>query len=208
MSGGRSRLWIALALTLAVGALLVAAVGGRESDSARILIAREPLTPGLAVREVLLDGRAEWLAVRGAGALEGLLRESDETDGLTLSAPVGPGEPISRAALGGVGTLPPLSADERLISLPLSSAGAVAGALTVGTRVDVASTVAEGPLGAAALIVGDSEVVGIETGAGPLGQGAGGVILKLARSEALAVSEALGAGRDLRLIVRPSAVGP
>jgi len=200
----RSRLWIALALALAAAALALTAFGSGGPESQRILVAADSLERGAEIRDALLDGRAEWRAIAGGGALEGLLRESDALDDLRIAVPLESGEPISRAALGGSAELPTLDAGERLISLPLSSAGAVAGALSVGGRVDVVSTVAEGPLGAAALVADDAEVVTIDADPGTVGQGTGGVLVRVAHDEALTISEALGAGRDLRLIVRPA----
>jgi Flp pilus assembly protein CpaB len=203
VAGRRSTLWLALALALALGAVLLAAVGSGGSAAERILVAQELLEPGTRLDEALIEGRAGWSAVAGADALEGLVREADDTRGLSLSAPVGHREPISRAALGGATALPALTAGERVISLPLSAAGAVAGALAVGARVDVVSVVADRPESEATLIASDAEVVGIEADAAAVGQGMDGVMLKTARDEALAVSESLGAGRDVRLLVRP-----
>jgi hypothetical protein len=201
---GRNRLWIALALAFAVGALLLATLGAGGTDVERILIAREPLERGAVLEDALLDGRAEWRAVAGAGALGGLLKESSEIRELRLASSVETGEPISRAALGGDSALPPLAVGERLVSLPLASAGAVVGTLDPGIQVDVASIVSEGPAGAAVLVAKRAEVVTVESDPSSVGQGAGGVVVKVGQEEALRISEAIGAGRDLRLIVRPA----
>src|SRR5262245_43636732 len=156
--------WLALAAALAAVAALV---------SARALTSREPGAPVLVARVgipagTVLDERVAGEALTGAVAppgldLPGLLRAREQVIGRRTAVPIGPGEPVTEAALGGAPGLGPgpLRAGERAVPVPLSAAGGAAAGLAPGSRVDVAASVGEGPAGRTTVVVSDAEVLAV-----------------------------------------------
>ena len=198
----RAALWVGLALLLALSSLAAATLGGASAPEALILVAADDLERGELVADALAQGRARWIPLAGAGRVPGLVRTGDELEGRSLAVPLAAGEPIVGAVLGAARGIPALRPDGRVVSLPLSAAGAVAPALAPGTPVDVVGGTAEGPRAAAQVLAAEARVVRVEPETATTG--AGGVILAVREDEALAISEALATGRDLRLIVRPA----
>ena len=199
----RGSLWVVLALVLALASALTALVG-RGQDSSRILVASQPLAAGRDVESALADGDAVFRDVAGVSQLAGLIGAETDVRGKHLSAPVQSGEPITAAALGGLGLrLPTVAPGERLLSIPLSAAGAVAGSVGPGVEVDVVASAVQRSGTTARVVAERAEVVAVDDRVEALERGSGGVLIRASADEALALTEALATGADLRLIVRP-----
>jgi len=208
---GRGIGWLVAAGLLAVVAVVLTgrAAAGRPSRDA-VLVAQVPLAAGTDLSGDA--GRLLVLAPVPEGlALAGLVRDPTEIAGRPLAVPLAPGEPLTQAALGGApGTGPsPLEAGERAISVPLALAGAAAGALRPGARVDVLASSGEGLAGRSRVVVGDVEVLqtgGVARDGGPVEASA---LLRVTAPQALRVTEALDFAREVRLVIRPVAeAGP
>ena len=144
-----------LAAAISLRAAAHAATGGR------IVVARQPLAPGL-----LIDAGTAATALAAAPVpaglpLDGVFADPAQVVGRRIAVPVAAGEPISDAALGGSpGSVPsPLAVGERAVAVPLSAAGG--GGLVPGARVDVVASTGEGLAGSTAVVVGDAEVLAV-----------------------------------------------
>lgn len=203
----RGAMWFAVAAVLALVAVAATLRAQARGPGARILVAAADLPVG-AHLEGAGEGLVRAVAVPRSAALPGVLRDVADVRGRLVAVPVGQGEPISDAVLGGrPGRLPgPLARGERAVSVPLATAGGAAAALAPGVRVDVVAATGDGPRGQAAVVVPDAEVLttSIATGEGSAGDG-GSVLLRVRRAEALRLAAALDFARDVRLLPRPVA---
>lgn len=200
----RGAIWVALAVVLALAAGMSAMLGGGEAT--RVLVASESLSSGDDIMTAVADGRLAFREVSGLDGIAGLIDEQNDLAGARLAVPVGVGEPITAAVLGGLDRqLPRVGPSERLVSIPLTSVGAVTAAVAPGTEVDVVASALEGPSTASRVVAERAAVVAVEDRVEALERGAGGVVIRVTDHEALGVTEALATGRDLRVIVRPPA---
>ena len=194
----RSRALVGVALVLAVAAVVFAAGSGDDRRGTPVLVAASPLDPGDLLSDALESGGARWVDVRLPEGVAGFVDPAAVARGARLAVGVAAREPVTAAAVGGYGAAP-VGPGQRLISLPLSAAGAVSGALAPGARVDVLSTLAEGPLASTGVVAEAATVVRVVID----GQGADGIVLRVAARDALAVTDALTGGGEVRLVVRP-----
>ena len=217
IAGRRSGLWL---IAAGIIGLLAAVVTLRSAGAApaqgRIVVASQALPPGL-----LLDAEAVGRALVAAPApaaldLRGVFADAGEVVGRRVVVPIGAGEPLTEATLGGgAGAGPsPLAAGERAVAVPLSAAGGAAAGLTAGARVDVVASTGEGLAGRTAVVVGDAEVLAIAETRSPDGFGESGEAwLRVSSAQALRITAALNFAREVRLLARPrdeggESVGP
>jgi len=211
--GRRGGLWLALAGAAGlVAVLLTLRAAAQPGEGGWVLVARAPLAPGLLIdaqtaRELLVPA-----PVPAGLRVAGLLRSPDEAVGRRTAAPIGAGEPVTQASLGGApGTGPaPLGAGERAVAVPLSAAAGGAAGLGPGARVDVVASTGEALAGRTAVVVADAEVLAV---AGPQASGdlaaAGEALLRVSSRQALRLTAALNFAREVRLLLRPrEEVGP
>jgi Flp pilus assembly protein CpaB len=205
----RGLLWIALGLLLALGAAAATLrVSARPGPTSAVLVARIPIPAG-----TLLDpARAqELLALARVPAdlpLAGLLRDPRQVLGRRTAAPVGGGEPLTEAALGGAGGVgpAPLGPGERALAVPLGGPVGSAAGVVPGGRVDVIASTGEGANGRSVLVASGAEVlaVNVDDQAGEREPGAGlSVTLRVSLRTALRLSAALDFAREVRVLVRP-----
>jgi Flp pilus assembly protein CpaB len=194
----RSRALVGVALVLATGAVVVAASSGNDRRGTPVLVATSPLGAGDLLSEALDAGSARWVDVPLPDGVAGFVDPAAVAQGARLAVGIGAREPVTAAAAGGYGGAR-VGPGQRLISLPLSAGGAVSGALVPGARVDVLSTLAEGPLASTGVVAEAATVVRVVID----GQGADGIVLRVAARDALAVTDALSGGGEVRLAVRP-----
>lgn len=194
-----------------VAAVVTVRAAGPADASGTIVVAREPLAAGLLIDEAAAT-RALAVTPAGAAGLRGVFGDPADLVGRRIVAPVGVGEPVSDASLGGAeGAAPaPLRIGERAVAVPLSAAGGPAAGLVAGSRVDVVASTGEGPAGASALVVADAEVLAVAVpAADDLAGGSGEALLRVSSPQALRVTAALNFAREVRLLVRPAdEVGP
>ena len=212
IAGRRGGTWLlAAGLIGLVAAVVTVRSAGPADTSGTIVVAREPLPAGLLIDE---GTAAAVLAGAPAAAvgLRGVFSDPAELIGRRVTAPVGAGEPLSDAALGGAeGAGPaPLRIGERAVAVPLSTAGGSAAGLVAGSRVDVVASTGEGLAGTSALVVADAEVLAVAAPAvDALAGGSGEALLRVSSPQALRVTAALNFAREVRLLVRPiDEVGP
>ncbi len=203
----RAGLWLVLAgvVGLAAAAMTLQAAGG-PSDTGRIVVAREGLTPGLLIDSAVAASALTVVSVPEGAALPGLLDDPVEALGRRVAVPVAPGEPITQAALGGApGAGPaPLEVGQRAVPVPLAAAGGGGAGLVVGARVDVVASSGEGPAGRTRVVVADAQVLAVAAAASPDGLATGGeALLRVTAQQALRITAALNFAREVRLLVRP-----
>jgi Flp pilus assembly protein CpaB len=211
IAGRRGGSWLlAAGLIGLVAAVVTVRAAGPAEASGTIVVAREPLPAGFLIDEV-----AAATVLAGAPAisseLRGVFSDPAELVGRRVTAPVGAGEPVSDAALGGAeGAGPaPLRIGERAVAVPLSAAGGSAAGLVAGSRVDVVASSGEGLAGTSALVVSDAEVLAVASAADDLAASSGEALLRVSSPQALRVTAALNFAREVRLLVRPiDEVGP
>lgn len=212
IAGRRGGSWLlAAGLIGIVAAVITVRAAGPAEASGTIIVARQPLPAGF-----LIDEGAAATVLAGAPAavrgLRGVFSDPSELIGRRVTAPVGAGEPLSDAALGGAeGSGPaPLRIGERAVAVPLSTAGGSAAGLVAGSRVDVVASTGEGLAGTSALVVADAEVLAVAApAADDLAGGSGEALLRVSSPQALRVTAALNFAREVRLLVRPiDEVGP
>jgi Flp pilus assembly protein CpaB len=212
IAGRRGGSWLlAAGLIGIVAAVITVRAAGPAEASGTIIVARQPLPAGF-----LIDEGAAATVLAGAPAavqgLRGVFSDPSELIGRRVTAPVGAGEPLSDAALGGAeGSGPaPLRIGERAVAVPLSTAGGSAAGLVAGSRVDVVASTGEGLAGTSALVVADAEVLAVAApAADDLAGGSGEALLRVSSPQALRVTAALNFAREVRLLVRPiGEVGP
>jgi pilus assembly protein CpaB len=201
----RGALWMALAGAAGILAVLLTLRAGGEGAGGWVVVARAPLPPGLLIDDVIASEVLTPAPVPAGLELAGLMGSPDDAVGRRTAAPVGAGEPLTEAALGGApgsGTAP-LAAGERAVAVPLSAAAGAAG-LSPGARVDVVASTGEGPAGRTRVVVADAEVL-MTTQAPPEGGlgGAGDALLRVSAAQALRVTAALNFAREVRLLARP-----
>ena len=134
----------AIGLLAAVISLRAAA---HDAPGGRVVVARQPLAPGLLLDPGTAATALAVVPVPAGLALDGVFADPAEVAGRRVSVPVGAGEPLSQAALGGApGSVPsPLAVGERAVAVPLSAAGGAG--LVPGARVDVVASTGEGLAG-------------------------------------------------------------
>lgn len=203
--------WIVLAGMLAAIAM---AVSMRSASAAgaggRVVVARVMVPAGTLLDD---DTAARSLAMAqvpdGLG-LRGLVPSAAGVVGRRTVAPLGPGEPVTQAVLGGSpGTGPlPLQPGQRAVPVPLRAAGGPVAAPAPGARVDVMASDGEGPAGRTRVVVADAEVMAVTPGDESQGGEPGGaVVLRLSSADALEVARALDFAREVRVIARPAGEG-
>jgi len=207
----RPLLWFLLA-----GALLAVTVftfmrsSGASPGEGRVVVARVVIPAGTLLNEETAATALALAAVPDALGLRGLVASAAGAVGRRTVAPLGPGEPVTEAVLGGspgVGPAP-LATGERAVPVPLRAAGGPVAAPAPGSRVDVMASDGEGPAGRTRVIVADAEVLAITPGtSGDTGDAGGGVVLRLSANDALAVAHALDFAREVRIVARPAGEG-
>jgi Flp pilus assembly protein CpaB len=213
IAGRRGGAWLLAAGLIGLVAAVVTVRAAGQADASRaIVVAQEPLPAGLLIDEVVAATALAAVPGVAAGELRGVFSDPVELVGRRVAVPVGAGEPVSDAALGGAdGTVPaPLRIGERAVAVPLSAAGGPAAGLAAGSRVDVVASTGEGPAGTSALVVADAEVLAVAGSAeDDLAAGSGEALLRVSSPQALRVTAALNFAREVRLLVRPlDEVGP
>jgi Flp pilus assembly protein CpaB len=207
----RPLLWFLVAgALLALTVIMVMRSSGASQGAGRVVVARVVIPAGTLLDEDTAATALALAAVPDALGLRGLVTSAAGVVGRRTVAPLGPGEPVTEAVLGGspgVGPAP-LAAGERAVPVPLRAAGGPVAAPAPGSRVDVMASDGEGPAGRTRVIVADAEVLAVTPGAsGDTGEMAGGVVLRLSANDALAVAHALDFAREVRVIARPAGEG-
>lgn len=206
----RPVVWFALAAALAVlAAVVVMRSTGTSASGARVVVARVVIPAGTLLDEDVASHVLALAPVPDDLTLRGLVTGADGAVGRRTVAPLGPGEPVTQAVLGGSpGTGPaPLAAGQRAVPVPMRAAGGPVAAPVPGSRVDVIASDGEGPAGRTRVIVSDAEVMAVSPPDGGEGGEAGGVVLRLATDDALQVARALDFAREVRVIARPADEG-
>lgn len=204
---GRPGAWFVVAVVLAVGAFMLASgAGGSGPAMQGVLVASRPIAAGTLIDDAA-DGLLATAQVPHDLALGGLIAGPDQVRGRRVVAAVGPGEPITQAALGGdprIGPAP-LAPGERAVPVPLRAAGAAAAAPPVGSRVDVIASDGEGLAGRTRVVVSDAEVLSVMRAGGADGDvSSDAIVLRLASADALEVARALDFAREVRVVTRPA----
>jgi Flp pilus assembly protein CpaB len=207
----RPLLWFLLAGALVAGTLFMVMRSAGESQGAgRVVVARVVIPAGTLLDEETAAAALALTSVPDTSGLRGLVTSAAGAVGRRTVAPLGPGEPVTEAVLGGspgVGPAP-LVAGERAVPVPLRAAGGPVAAPAPGSRVDVMASDGEGPSGRTRVIVADAEVLAVTSGApGDTGDAGGEVVLRLSPNDALAVAHALDFAREVRIIARPAGEG-
>ncbi len=197
--------WFAAATVLAaLAGLLTMRAAATHTPMDTVLVAATDL--GVGTRLDQTDGIVTVVQVPAAGVLPGMRRNLDEVRGRTVAVPVGAGEPVTEAALGGApGVGPePLREGQRAVSVPLAAAGAAAVVLVPGVRVDVLAPPVEGSTDAR-VVVAAAEVLAQTTppGAESGTLDGGAVLLRVGERDALRLSAALDLTGGVRLLPRP-----
>lgn len=200
--------WFLIAAVLAGGAFLLASGMGRgDQPGARVLVAARAIAAGEVIGGDGARGLLAFAPVPADGVLPGMLIDPGEASGRRVVAPVGEGEPLTQAALGGAPGLgpAPLEAGERAVAVPLRALGAAAGAPAPGTRVDVLASDGEGLAGRTRVVVAGAEVLAIMRDDVSRGDGSGdALLLRVSTEQALEVTRALDFAREVRVVVRPA----
>jgi pilus assembly protein CpaB len=203
----RAGLWLVLAGVVGlVAAVVTLRAASAPPDAGRVVVARQILAPGLLLDEESAPAALAVESVPTAAMLPGTLADPAQALGRRVAVPVGVGEPVTEAALGGspgIGPAP-LSVGERAVPVPLAAAGGGAAGLVAGARVDVVASTGEGPAGRTAVVVPAAEVLAVA--ADPVADGvgtAGEVLLRVSATQALRITSALNFAREVRLLVRP-----
>jgi Flp pilus assembly protein CpaB len=206
--GRRGGLWLALAGAAGLlAAVLTLRAAAQPSHGGAVLVARSALPPGLLLDESAASTALGLAPVPAGLALRGLVTDPAQVVGRRLAVPLAAGEPVTEAALGGApGSGPaPLAPGERAVAVPTSVAGAAAGGLRPGARVDVVASSGEGLAGRTRIVVLDAEVLGVAGPSSSDGVDLGGeALLRVSRTEALRLTAALNFAREVRLLVRPA----
>lgn len=145
--------------------------------------------------------------VPARSVLPGMVRSLDEVGDRLLAVPIGAGEPITLATLGGGGVAPrPLAVGERAISVPIGAAGSAAAILAPTVRVDVVAPIGRGESAIAGVVVRAAEVIAVTTppGADTGVLEGGAVLLRTTEADALRLSAALDLAGGVRLLPRPA----
>lgn len=200
-------MWLLSAGVIGVlAAVLTVRSATHASMEGRIVVAREQLSPGLLLDAETAAAVLVTVPVPASLALPGLFGDPAQAVGRRVAAPVGAGETLSEAALGGApGAGPaPLEIGERAVTVPLSAAGGSAAGLAPGARVDVVASSGEGLAGTTALVVADAEVLAIaEPTAADGVETSGEALLRVSSAQALRITAALNFAREVRLLARP-----
>ncbi len=209
LPGRRSGGWLVAAGAIGlVAAVMTVRAAGPEPLAARIVVAREPLPAGLLLDAETTAASLRTMPVPEGLPLRGTFSDPAEAVGRRVAAPVGPGELLSEAALGGApGSGPaPLAVGERAVAVPLSAAGGSAAGLSAGARVDVVASSGEGLTGTTALVVADAEVLAVAVSPPQAGfEGSvGEALLRVSSRQALRITAALNFSREVRLLARPA----
>jgi pilus assembly protein CpaB len=203
----RGLAWIALALALAlVAALVTVRSVARPGPTAGVLVARVPIPAGTLLDPAGAEAVLALAAVPADLPLAGLVSDPRQVLGRRTAAPIGVGEPLTEAALGGAAGLrpPPLGPGQRALAVPLE-ASAAAG-LAPGSRVDVIASAGEGSNGRSVVVASGAEVLALDADR-PADDGSSGhrasVTLRVSLRTALRLSAALNFAREVRVLVRP-----
>jgi Flp pilus assembly protein CpaB len=198
----RSSAWFLLAGALAAAAWFGTVRAGARGESVDVLVAARDLAVGSAPDS---PGNAAWVAVPASGVLPGMVSDPGAVGARRLAVPLGAGEPITDASLGGaIGRMPaPLQLGERAISVPAPAAGAALPVLVPGVRVDIVASL--GDRGAAVIVVRGAEVIGVQTPGDEFGSGEGSVLMRVRAADALRLSAAIDRAVGVRILPRPSA---
>jgi Flp pilus assembly protein CpaB len=203
----RSGLWLAAAGVIGlVAAVLTLGASGERPPDGSIVVARSPLSPGTLIDDQAAAALLVTVRVPASLVLNGVFSDPSRALGRRVAVPVGAGEPLSQAALGGEpGAGPaPLAVGERAVAVPLSAAGGAGAGLAAGARVDVVASTGEGLAGSTALVMGDAEVLSvIEPPSSDGLESPGQALLRVSSAQALRITAALNFAREVRLLVRP-----
>jgi len=200
--------WFVIAAVLAAAAFMLASgIGRGDQPGARVIVAARAIPAGEVIGTGGARGLLAFATVPVEGLLPGMLLDPADTTGRRTVAPVGAGEPLTQAALGGAPGLgpAPLMAGERAVALPLKALGAAASAPAPGARVDVLASDGEGLAGRTRVVVSGAEVLSIMRDGLSRGDGSGdAVLLRVTVEQALEVTRALDFAREVRVVGRPA----
>ena len=207
----RPLLWFVVAAGLVAVATLVAMRSATAAaGGGKVVVARVVVPAGTLLDEDTASRSLALASVPDGIGLRGLVTSASGAVGRRTVAPLGPGEPVTEAVLGGspgVGPAP-LAPGERAVPVPMRAAGGPVSAPAPGSRVDVIASDGEGPAGRTHVIVADAEVMAVTPGTpGDAVDSGGGVVLRLSAPDALAVARALDFAREVRVIARPAGEG-
>ena len=198
---GPSAWFVAAALlaTVAWFGTIRAAATGHTID---VLVAAEDLPLGV---DLTVHQRVRVAHIPVDGALAGMLTTMEQVGGRVTAVPLGAGEPITDASLGGaIGRAPaPLVPGERAMSVPAAAAGAALPVLVPGARVDIVTSF--GDRNGGQDVVRGAEVITTQlpdSGVGGTGEGA--ILIRVLEADALRLSEALDRAAGVRVLPRPS----
>jgi Flp pilus assembly protein CpaB len=196
--------WFVVAAVLAAAAAVLTLRAAARVPTEPILVAATELPAGARLDGEPAPVRIEMVP-RG-GRRPGMLAGPGEVGGRRLVVPVGEGEPVTEAGLGGppLGGGRPLEPHERAVSVPRAAAGAAAVVLVPGMLVDVVGAPLDGGT-QADLVVAAAEVI-VQTGpvdTGDVAGGDGAILLRVGARDALRLSAALDRGAGVRLLPRP-----
>lgn len=206
LRAGRGAWWLAAAGLLALVAVMLtgrAAAEGPSGDA--VLVAQAAIPAGTDLAGGRTGGLLVLAPVPRGLELPGLLRDPAAIAGRRLVVPLGVGEPLTEAALGGsAGSGPaPLADGERAISVPLALAGGAATGVRPGVRVDLVASSGEGLTGRSRVVVANVEVLQVDDVLIDDGRTDPGALLRVTALQALRVTEAIDFARGVRLVIRP-----
>jgi Flp pilus assembly protein CpaB len=180
------------------GTIRAAATG----DVMEVLVASNDLPVGA---DLAAESRVRLARIPADAVLTGMLTTVEQLGGRVTAVPLGAGEPITDASLGGaLGRVPaPLAPGERAMSVPASAAGAALPVLVPGAQVDIVTSLGDRSGGQD--VVRGAEVITTQLpDAGSGGAGEGAILLRLPEADALRLSGALDRGAGVRVLPRPA----
>jgi Flp pilus assembly protein CpaB len=192
-----------------VGAALLATVAwfgtiraAATGEVMEVLVASNDLPVGA---DLAAESRVRLARIPADAVLTGMLTTVEQLGGRVTAVPLGAGEPITDASLGGaLGRVPaPLAPGERAMSVPASAAGAALPVLVPGAQVDIVTSLGDRSGGQD--VVRGAEVITTQLpDAGSGGAGEGAILLRLPEADALRLSGALDRGAGVRVLPRPA----
>lgn len=201
--GRRTVAWLAVACGLAATVMLMAG-GGSAPATRTVLVAHTALAAGTSFDSPeTVAALTTARVVPATLALGGLVEDPAALVGRHAMVPVGEGEAITLAALGGSTPVAPLAPGQRAVPVPASAAGGAASTLVPGSRVDVIAAQGVGDRGRTTVVVANAEVLSVGSAAGGDPTTAA-VLLRASRRDALRITAALNFAQDVRLVARPT----
>jgi len=194
--------WLAASVCLTVAAVAMLGRGGEGPAPTRsVLLATEPVPPGARIGEKSVAEAFAHAEVPHDVSLDGLVTAGSDVVGRTVASGLRPGEPVTLGSLADRHDVSPapLGPGERSISVTVATPAA---GVWPGALVDVVASARDG-VAPTRVVVRAAEVLALDRDEA-VGVAAS-VSLRVEAAGALEIAEAVGAGRDLHLLVRSAA---